>query len=272
VGRLFRGADSSLTVASICLRRQERSAFLIAYGSSTAGRIPEVLMRTLMVTATVLFAATASSALAQQNPDSGPGCAVEGGDCSGQVRCCAGLQCVYGELTIPRCQRPNLTDAGCLGEGGDCVVVELGDGGSYMPSCCGADICQVRFGGFPPQCTIGLGDGGIRGGPDAGSPDGGVTEAPDASSMDSGVNEAPDASSADSGGVTAGPDSGFADSGSSQHGPDSGSSISPDSGNSGTPSAGCGCSLSVDAAVPWALMCFAALTLIAGRRRVRRCP
>ncbi|MHB8416743.1 MAG: hypothetical protein ACYDCL_01620 [Myxococcales bacterium] len=80
------------------------------------------------------------------------GCVPEGALCSTHP-CCAGLACEGGEAAQPSCRAPALTDAGCLAPGGACVRVELADGGSYQPACCGGYVCVLAMVGDPESCA-----------------------------------------------------------------------------------------------------------------------
>jgi MYXO-CTERM domain-containing protein len=105
-----------------------------------------------------------------QDGGSDAGCAGLNTGCV-STRCCAGLACWGGEAAEPLCHQPELSDAGCLVSGAVCVSVELADGGSYRPTCCGADSCQFAgVAGSPQTCQP---PGGSGGGTSAGGVGGG---------------------------------------------------------------------------------------------------
>jgi MYXO-CTERM domain-containing protein len=102
------------------------------------------------------------------------GCAELNTGCV-STRCCAGLACWGGEAAEPLCHAPELSDAGCLVSGATCVSVELEDGGTYRPGCCGSDTCQFAgVAGSPQTCQppgggTGGGSGGVGGGSSTGT-------------------------------------------------------------------------------------------------------
>src|SRR5438270_9868664 len=104
-----------------------------------------------MIARGTLVAAVGLASVAHAQSSDG-GCALETASCV-STRCCAGLACQGGEALQPTCRKPELTDAGCLAPSATCVSVELDDGGSYLPTCCGAYLCQeVGVAGTPPSC------------------------------------------------------------------------------------------------------------------------
>jgi MYXO-CTERM domain-containing protein len=105
------------------------------------------------------------------------GCAGVNTGCV-STRCCPGLACWGGEAAEPLCHVPELSDAGCLISGATCVSIELDDGGTYRPTCCGSDSCQFQgVPGTPQSCQPpGGGTGGGSAGAGGGSATGGGAE------------------------------------------------------------------------------------------------